>query len=449
MKFELLEKYDRPVPRYTSYPTAPHFHEGVDGAVYGRWLSELPRETELSLYFHIPFCDTLCWFCGCHTKIVRRYEPIAAYFATLLREVELVTERFGRGRPVRHIHFGGGTPTILQPDHIQRIGEAFRGGFTLTADAEIAVEIDPRELPDETIAALAAIGVTRASLGVQDTNPAVQQAVNRIQPMPVTRSAVERLRAQGIAAINIDLMYGLPGQSVAGVERSVADVVGLAPDRIALFGYAHVPGMKRHQRLIPEAELPGARARWDQAEAAAAALGAAGYRRVGLDHYARADDPLFRALEEGELKRNFQGYTDDSAGALIGFGASAIGALPQGYAQNAVPLGRYRQAIEAGELATARGIALSAEDRRRRSLIERLMCDLSVDLKDYTTEGDREPLDLVIDRPALDELSHDGIVDLSEGRVTVTEDGRALVRCVAAVFDSYLARQPGRHSRAV
>ena len=248
----LLAKYERPVPRYTSYPTAPQFHDGVGAATYGGWLEALDTGAALSLYLHIPFCDSLCWFCGCHTKIVRRTAPVEAYVETLLGEIDLVTERLGGGQRVTHLHRGGGSPTLLSPDDMRRIGARLRNRFRIDEAAEFAVEIDPRGLDDATVEAMAEIGVNRVSIGVQDVHPQVQAAVNRIQPCETTRNCVERLRAAGLGAINCDLMYGLPYQDTSRVVASVEAVLGLDPDRLALFGYAHVPHMKRHQRLIPE-----------------------------------------------------------------------------------------------------------------------------------------------------------------------------------------------------
>ena len=442
MNPELLAKYDRPVPRYTSYPTAPQFHAGIGPAACRDWLAEVPAGLPVSIYMHVPFCQELCWYCGCHTTVARRYRPIAEYLELLLDELELVADTLGGPRPVAHVHLGGGTPTMLAPDDLRRLGERLRERFAITADAEVAVEIDPRPLAPETVGALAAIGVTRASLGLQDVNPEVQRAINRWQPFEVTERAVDWLREAGIRGINLDLIYGLPHQTVARVLRSVEAALSLRPDRVALFGYAHVPWMKRHQRLIDEAALPGPTERAAQLEAAAARLGEAGYVAIGLDHFALPEDSLAHALREGRLRRNFQGYTTDGAPVLIGLGASAIGSLPHGYVQNAVSLPAYRDMIRAGSLATVRGVALSAEDRRRRAIIERLMCAFAVDLN-----GSAE---LFADElEALEPLAADGLVSIEDGVVRVEPQGRPLVRTVCAVFDAYLARGVARHSRAV
>lgn len=441
--------FDRRVPRYTSYPTAPQFHAGIGQAAYGRWLAELAPEATASLYLHVPFCDSLCWFCGCHTKIVRRYEPVAAYLETLIRELDLVAGVIGRRQKVTHIHWGGGTPTILSATDVRRLADRLRERFDVQPDAEFAVEVDPRELAPETVRALGEAGVNRASLGVQDANPDVQQAINRIQPMEVTRDAVERLREAGVAAINIDLMYGLPHQTERHIEATIDAVMPLAPDRLSLFGYAHLPGFKTHQRMIDEAALPDAEARWRLAELAAARLQAEGYVWIGLDHFARPGDPLALAQAAGRLRRNFQGYTTDGADALLGFGASAIGALPQGYVQNAVPFHGYRDAIAAGRLAVSRGFALSDEDRLRRHVIERLMCDLAVDLAAACRAFDRPASHFGPELASLAELAEAGLVVIDGSRLRIPEAARPLMRLTAAVFDAYLPGSRAAHAKAV
>ena len=442
MSPELLAKYDRPVPRYTSYPTAPHFHAEIGRHDYRDWLAELPPGARLSLYLHVPFCHELCWYCGCHTTVARRYQPVAKYRDLLLRELDLVGAALGCRRPVGHIHFGGGTPTMLAPDDLCLLGERLRARFQLLGAAEFAVEIDPRRLTRETVDALAAIGVNRASLGVQDVNPEVQLAINRWQPFAVVERAVDWLRTAGIHGINFDLMYGLPRQTTVRVRASVDAALALRPSRVALFGYAHVPWMKRHQRLIDEAALPGAAERAAQFEVAAARLEEAGYVAIGLDHFALPEDSLAVARKQGRLHRNFQGYTTDDAGALLGFGASAIGSLPQGYVQNAVPIPEYRDAIRGGRLATARGIRVSAHDRLRRAIIERLMCDFAVDLNGQTAR-------LAPELEALEPFRTDGLLTIDDGLIRVEPAGRPLIRTICAVFDAHLQRGLARHSRAV
>jgi oxygen-independent coproporphyrinogen III oxidase len=447
---EIIQKYGKPVPRYTSYPTAPHFRSTIDAAAASSWLASLPRSERVSLYIHIPFCRSLCWFCGCHTQITRREAPIERYVGVLLDEVRLVAERLGPARDVAHIHFGGGSPSLLASDDLKRIADALRGNFTIARDAEFAVEIDPRTIDPKRAAALAEIGVNRASIGVQDFDAAVQRAINRHQPLELTAGVIGMLRERGIAKINLDLMYGLPLQTVGSLAQTIAQALALKPDRISLFGYAHVPWMKKHQKLIDEATLPDAWQRWCQARAAGRDIAAAGYVPIGLDHFALPDDALARARREGTLRRNFQGYTADPAGALIGLGTSAISALPQGYVQNAADANAYSAAIAANRLPAVRGLTLTREDRLRGAIIERLVCNLSADFG-AMCRSFGFPEDHCDDAvPRLEGLARDGLAMIDGRSVAVPEEARLLVRAVAACFDAYLqpAAQP-RHAAAV
>jgi oxygen-independent coproporphyrinogen-3 oxidase len=449
MRSDLAKKYDLRIPRYTSYPTAPHFGAAVGPDRYGEWLGELPPTAPLSLYLHIAYCAEMCWFCGCHTKITRRYAPVADYMDCLWAEVDMVAARLPGRMSVRHVHFGGGSPTILAPDDFAKTLSKLRRRFTVAPEAEIAVELDPRTADEDYVATMAAAGVTRVSIGVQDFNPAVQRAVNRIQPYDVTARVVEQLRRHGIAAINMDLIYGLPEQTAESITETIDLAVALTPRRIALFGYAHVPWMKKHQRLIAEDTLPGIAERWRQYGCASARLVELGYVPIGLDHFARTDDELAVALRAGRLHRNFQGYTTDDAAILLGLGASGIGALPQGYVANETGLHAYKQTIRAGRLATARGIGLTAEDVLRRALIERLMCDLAVDVDAVCRRfgADASVFDADLDKLA--GMEADGLVIRQGRRLTVSEAGRPLVRAACAVFDHYLKAGETRHAKAV
>ena len=441
----LIAVYDRPVPRYTSYPTAPHFHEGVDAGVMADWLQGLAPEAPLSLYLHVPFCQQMCWYCGCNTQIVARHKPIADFADTLVAEIARIGDMLkagGHQRIVSSIHFGGGTPNSLDADEFERIMAALAHHFALEPDLDLAIELDPRTVSDEFLAAMRRVGVNRASLGVQDFDPVVQAAVNRVQPFDLVKDCVAKLRANGIRSLNLDLIYGLPFQSVSGLRRTVTQAVELAPDRIALFGYAHVPWMKPHQRLLDEASLPDAYARFRQFEAAAQALAAADYARIGLDHFAKPGDSLRVARDNHTLKRNFQGYTVDRADALIGFGPSAISALPQGYIQNAPDHAPWARAVGEGRLAVVKGVAVTDEDRRRRAIIEQIMCYGTVDLAAFH-------FDPALVMPALWPLIEDGLVHLNGSDLTVTERGLPFQRVVAAAFDAYLAPEAKRHSRAV
>jgi len=446
---DILLKYDGSVPRYTSYPTAPHFSDVVDAETYAGWLAELPGADPLSLYFHVPFCDTLCWFCGCQMTVVNRYQPVASYLDILNLEIDRVSDILGARRSVRHLHWGGGSPTIITSDDFKKVMARIAERFDILEDAELAIEIDPRGFAAEHAVALAEAGINRASIGIQDFDPTVQAAVNRVQPYEETKEVVEALKKVGVSGISFDLLYGLAHQTVETMISTIDMAVALEPARLSLFGYAHVPWMRAHQSLIPEELLPDGHGRLALYRAAAGRLAEHGYIAIGIDHFARADDPMAIAITEGNLQRNFQGYTTDSARTLIGFGASAIGALPQGYVQNAPLVPDYRSAIEAGKLPIAKGIAVNDEDRVRRAVIERLMCDLEVDL---AVEADKFALDWNMFAPALAELvplQADGLVSVSGSRVTVPEAARLAVRVVCAGFDTYLGHGPGRHSRAV
>ena len=445
----LIAKYDQRVPRYTSYPTAPHFSATVDGTTYADWLQRLPDETVLSLYVHAPFCAQLCLFCGCHTSVVRRPEPVVAYARDLMTEVDLVAAAVGRRLPVRYVHWGGGTPTALPPKWMQAVDERLRERFDVLPEAEVAVEVDPRTLSAEALAGVARIGTTRASLGVQDFAADVQRIVGRIQSYEMTTDCAARLRDIGVRSINLDLIYGLPYQTEASVAATVERALDIRPDRVAVFGYAHVPWMKKHQALLPEAALPDSVARFNQCNAAARVLREAGYAMVGLDHFAQSGDALAKAARKGSLRRNFQGYTTDDAPVLLGLGASSIGSLKQGYVQNASSIPRWRAMVHGGRLPVARGIALTPADRLRRDVIERLMCDFAVDLGAVAVRHGAETVALMDAAPALQAMAADGLVRWNGHLVIVTEAGRPFVRCVAAAFDTYLRAGAGRHAAAV
>lgn len=435
------------MPRYTSYPTAPHWQADVANDTYRDWLAAVAESDTCSLYFHVPFCSAMCWYCGCHTKIVNRYQPVSDYTAVLGQEVTLVAGTIPGTPVVNHIHWGGGTPTMLLPRDFSSLMEAVHQHFRIAEDVEVAVEIDPRTITKHMASVLSQTGVTRASVGAQDFNTHVQKAVNRIQPYKTTERAITWLRDAGIEAINIDLMYGLPGQSMDDVIRSVDLAHALAPDRMAIFGYAHVPWKMAHQRMIDDAVLPDSAERMFQSIAVANRLTEHNYRQIGLDHFARPNDDLAVAMEQGQLRRNFQGYTNDLSSVLLGFGASAISSLPQGYVQNEMSLRTYARCIEGGRFAITRGIELTIDDRLRRAIIERLMCTLEVDLaltaaRFGVVESFKPELDALVSMEAM------GLVDVKGSNISVTEKGRPLIRTVAAVFDRYLEAAGARHAHA-
>jgi oxygen-independent coproporphyrinogen-3 oxidase len=448
-ELHLLQKYDRAVPRYTSYPTAPHFHAGIGPKEYGDWLAAGDAKAPVSLYLHVPYCRSMCWYCGCHTKVAARYQPVGDLAERLVDEIALVADRIGATRPVSQIHWGGGSPNMLKAADFARIMAAIDRRFARPDTAEVAIEMDPRLLTPEMAAECLMAGVNRVSLGIQDFEPEVQRLINREQPYELVRDAVALLRAHGIAGINLDLMYGLPGQTPETILRTIELAHSLAPDRLALFGYAHVPWMKTHQRLIDESRLPDAAQRWALMTLANDRLQELGYVQIGFDHFARADDPMVLALNAGRLSRNFQGYAVEEASTLIGLGPSAIGTLPQGYVQNQPEIGAWHRAIGEGQLATVRGIALSDEDRLRRAIIERLLCDFAVDLDAMTRAHGMSGRRFAQEKLRLNELARDGLVELEGEQVRVTALGRPLARLAAACFDTYLETGKARHSKAV
>jgi len=446
----VLQPYlSQAVPRYTSYPTAPHFHGGVGPSLYRQWLGGLDPAAPVSLYLHVPFCRKVCWYCGCNMKLAARYAPIAAYVETLLQEIALLRAALPGRLPVGHLHWGGGTPTALAPEDLARVMAALRDAFDIAPDAELAIECDPRTLTAGMADRLGELGFTRASFGVQEFDPTVQLAINRIQPPSMVAEAVSMLRGAGVAAINFDLIYGLPHQTAETLTATIGHCLRMAPDRVALFGYAHVPWMAKKQQMIPEDALPDADARFDQASRAAEALTAAGYHAIGLDHFARPTDALAMALHDGSLRRNFQGYTTDTAATLLGLGATAIGQTPDGYVQNLAETGAWSRAVASGDLPVAKGLALTDEDRLRGRVIERIMCFGTVDTAALCRAVGRAEDWLVEDVAALSGMAADGLVAIDGPVVTVTERGAPLLRVVAAAFDAYLRRQTARHTVAV
>ncbi len=403
----------------------------------------------MSLYLHVPFCDTLCWFCGCHTKITRQYEPIAEYLEALHAEIDAVSAMVPQGAEIGHLHWGGGSPTILSARDSARVVHRIRSRFNIANDFEFAVEVDPRGMDHERIDSLIESGLTRVSVGVQDFDPAVQAAINRIQTIEETRAVIDRFRAGGVRSLNIDAIYGLPGQHWPQLERTLNAVVELRPDRIALFGYAHVPWMKRHQSMIPTADLPDVLERYAQAETAAELLEQAGYQRAGIDHFALPEDSLAIAAREGRLQRNFQGYTVDPADALLGLGASSIGKLPQGYVQNEPAIAKYQRATHEHGLATVRGIAFNQDDMIRAEVIERLMCDLTFHARPLVERWGKAVEPILRSAESILLEDNEGFVAPAEDGFVITETGRPFLRTIAARFDAYLGTKPAGHSLAV
>lgn len=432
-----LGLFDARVPRYTSYPTAAVFTPQTGAVFQQQALRGLDPDLPVSVYIHIPFCERLCWFCACHTQGTRTLGPVEAYIATLEAELDLMRRTVPAGLRMGRLHWGGGTPTILPPPLIHRLARAIRAVFPPHDDFEFSVEIDPTMVDRAKIDALAAEGMTRASIGIQDFDPEVQAAIGRLQPFDVTRACVEDLRAAGITSLNTDLVYGLPHQTPGRITDTIAKVRSFAPDRVALFGYAHVPWVSKRQKLIDEAALPDDMARYRLASLAAAQFAEAGLTPIGIDHFARPGDALDTALKAGQLRRNFQGYTADSCQTLIGLGASSISRFPAGYVQNAPATAAYIQRIQAGGFAGSRGYELTDEDRLRARAIECLMCDFVLDLDALRVECGPHAATLADSLAGIAE-KYERFVRLDGQRLEIAPEGRALTRMIAAEFDQHV-----------
>ncbi|MEY2882961.1 MAG: hypothetical protein RL490_685 [Pseudomonadota bacterium] len=429
----------RSVPRYTSYPTAAQFSGAVGAAEQAAAIASIAPESPVSLYLHIPYCRQICWYCGCNTGAVRgdaaRDMRLPAYVAALEAEIATVAAQM-HGR-VTGIQFGGGSPNSLASETLAGLIATLRQRFDVADNAEIGIELDPRTLDADYIPALAVAGVNRISLGVQTLASHVQERINRIQPFEMIADAVAAARNHGITGINFDLMYGLPAQTEADLTDTIVQALMLAPDRVAVFGYAHMPAMMARQRMIAEAELPDAALRFAQSALAHRMFTAAGYSAIGFDHFARPDDAMAIALANGTLRRNFQGYTTDPGEATIGLGTTAISQFDGLIIQNDKHVGSWRDTVLAGELAGDRGIARTADDRARAQIIERLLCDGAIDVGD-----DYRPA-LAALRPYAD----DGLISLDAGAVRLRPEGWPYARLIAAAFDAHF--DGARHSRAV
>lgn len=448
----LLEKYSKPGPRYTSYPTAPYFHTEFSEA---DWVAELQTsqrpERAISLYFHIPFCDTLCYYCGCNMVATGDYNKAHAYLGYLDREMDRMAELVDCSRPVKQLHWGGGTPTYLRPQDIRRLMASIRSRFHIAEDAEIGCEADPRELTREHLVALREVGFNRLSIGVQDLDQRVQKSVNRVQPEGMIKEVYTWARELGFASINMDLIVGLPHQSVETFSRTLDKTLVWSPDRFAIFSYAHVPWMKKHQKLILEKDLPDFSTRLDLQQLIHERLGAAGYINIGLDHYAKPEDEMVKAQQSKTLWRNFQGYTTHKDSDIYAFGASSISQTPDVYMQSEKNVKKYQELVGGGHLPVERGLRLTQEDQIRRDAITRVMCDMGISIPAFEKEWGITFADHFAEALVdLQPLAADGLVSLEPDRVTVTEMGRLFLRNIAMCFDAYLKQanqdQP-RYSR--
>lgn len=422
-------------PRYTSYPSAHYFDAGVSARDYAARLDQVELYEPLSVYVHIPFCRQLCWYCGCNMRVGTRYERARRYVGTLLREIALVGRRLnGRGR-VSAVHFGGGTPNFLAAEQIGEIVEAIELALGLTDDALLSIELDPRLVGRGDAAELVGLGFRRFSLGVQDFDPAVQAAINRTQSFELVEAVVGDLRGEGVDDISFDLLYGLPRQEENVFADTIEKTAALSPDRVSVFGYAHLPHALPHQRLIRDEDLPGPEIRAALAELADRELVRAGYRRAGFDHYARPSSPLARAAAEGRLRRNFQGFTEDKATTTIGLGVSAISSIAGLQAQNAKDLGDYAGTVASGELATERGIEATAQEIVTGRTIEAILCRGQADIKEALAAVTPQEANAMCKR--LDVLEADGVIEWRGDVVSIREEARLLARIVAAALDPY------------
>jgi len=445
---ELLQKYSVPGPRYTSYPTAPYFRTDFGEADWDAALTASAVDRGLSLYAHIPFCDSLCYYCGCNMVATRDYSKTQPYLAYLDQEMARTAQRVDPTRVARQLHWGGGTPTYLNPGDIRRLMAMMRQHFTLAPDAEISCEVDPRELTRAHLEALRESGFNRLSFGVQDMDPAVQQAVNRIQSAALIQQVLDWSRDLGFSSINLDLIVGLPKQTVASFSRTLEQVVAWAPDRLAVFSYAHVPWLKKHQNLIQQADLPDSAMRLGLHQAVNEALGAAGYVNIGFDHFARHEDELVRAQRNKTLWRNFQGYTTHKDCDILAFGVSGISQTADVYMQNEKNLKRYEERIAATGFAVERGLKLSRDDQIRRDAITRVMCDLELDFAAFGSEWGIGFSDYFADALAeLRPLADDGLVTIAADRISVTPSGRLFLRNIGMCFDRYLKEATGEKPR--
>ncbi len=451
----MIRKYDKPGPRYTSYPTAPHFNESF---THEHYMDEIVRTnygenlSDLSLYFHMPYCDTLCYFCGCNMIITRNRTRVGEYIDYMKKEIDLLRSYINSGRKVKQLHWGGGTPTHLTPDEIHNIASYIHESFTVAEDSENSCEIDPRGLTREHLIALRRNGFNRISMGVQDFNEKVQKAVNRIQPEDLTKQVVDWVKELGFVSLNLDLIYGLPFQTVESFSDTVDKIIALSPDRIAVFNYAHVPWMKKHMALIHVEDIPPAEIKLEILKMTIEKLTSAGYVFIGMDHFAKPDDELAIALREKKLYRNFQGYSTRAGLDLYAFGITAISQLSNIYTQNFKTEKEYYSAIDDEKLPVAKGYKLNDDDHIRRHVIMKLMCDFELDKKaveslfslnfdEYFSYG----------LANLNSFIDDGLVTIEGDKIIVTENGKLLIRNIAMNFDGYIERKEdtGRYSKTV
>ena len=441
----LIRKYDKAGPRYTSYPTAVQFHAGFGATEYREQaLASNASRRPLSLYVHIPFCDTVCFYCACNKIITKNRRHAAPYLDHLHQEIALQGALFDRSRPVTQLHWGGGTPTFISAEQMRALMQVTREHFRLLDDdsGEYSIEVDPRETDDHTIALLRKLGFNRLSLGVQDFDRRVQEAVNRIQPREITLKVMEAARREGFKSISVDLIYGLPLQTVASFSRTVDDIIAQRPDRISVFNYAHLPDLFKTQRQIDGGALPPPAEKLEILKTVIERMTEAGYVYIGMDHFAKPDDELAQAQQAGTLYRNFQGYSTHADCDLIGLGATSIGMVGDSYSQNLKTLEEYYARIDEGRLAVFRGVRLDADDRLRRAVITDLICHFHLDFTAVERHfGIRFRDYFASEWVELADMQADGLLALSETDIRVLPAGRLLIRNICMVFDRYLREQ--------
>ena len=458
LKFDpdLIRRYDKSGPRYTSYPTAVQFHAGFTAADYraqATATNETAAPRPLSLYFHIPFCDTVCFYCACNKVVTKDRKRASPYLGRLHREIALQGELFDRSRTVEQLHWGGGTPTFISHEEMQELMNVTREHFRLRDDdgGEYGIEVDPREVRSETLEVLRRLGFNRLSMGVQDFDPVVQKAVNRIQSEAETFAVLERARALGFRSINMDLIYGLPHQTVESFARTLSKIIDAGPDRLSVFNYAHLPELFKPQRRIAAADLPSPQAKLDILQMTIEHLTAAGYVYIGMDHFARPDDELAVAQRKGTLYRNFQGYSTHAECDLVGLGVTAIGMVGDCYSQNQRTLETYYAPLDAGHLPVMRGVALDADDRLRRAVIMQLICHFTLDFAAIERAHGIRFLDyFAAELAELRTMQQDGLLDVDLASIRVRPAGKLLIRNICMVFDRYLReKQEKRFSKVI
>ena len=442
-----LGLFDARVPRYTSYPTAPQFAGGVGPETFVQWIEAIPAGSSISLYLHVPFCRRLCWFCACRTQGTHSDEPVRAYAKVLKAEIALLRRHLAPGVRLSRLHWGGGTPTLMPADMMRDLADSVFDAVPMAEGAEFSVEIDPNEVDAARLDALVASGMNRASIGVQDFYPEIQKTIGREQSYELTKEVVDMIRDRGVTSLNADILYGLPFQTNSRIADSVQKLLTLSPDRVALYGYAHVPWVSRRQQMIPSDAIPTPQERLNLFETARKLFVWDGYDEIGIDHFARPGDGMAKAAKAGTLRRNFQGYTDDTAPVLVGLGASSISRFPQGYAQNASATAAHTKAIREGHFSTHRGHAFTGEDQMRGRIIEALMCDFRVEraeiLASFAVTEAR--LDALLAEAA---AAFPGMVALDQTGLAILPQGRPLARMVARAFDAY-DQSKAQHSAAI